>query len=197
MKKMSDNTGPVARGSVRRWRTTVPVAVVAASVLLAACGSSGSPAASGSTSPTTSSPTTSSPTTSSPSPAPATTSTSGSAGDSGGGCPTASQVDTAMGGTFTLQSSGPFGGGVQCAYISGSRKLDVDVDANSEESTLPAALSSVGTKVSGLGKWAFWEPLADTFEAYKGSTFVAIVWATIGGTEPPESSFVSLARQIL
>jgi hypothetical protein len=102
-----------------------------------------------------------------------------------------------MGGTFTLQSSQPFGGGVQCDYVSGSRKLDVDVDANSAESTLPAALSSAVTTVPGLGSWAFWEPVADTFEAYKGSTFVGIVWATIGGTEPPESSFVSLARRIL
>jgi hypothetical protein len=188
---MTENTGLVARGSLRRWRAIVPIAVVSASMLLAACGSSASHAASGSTSAT------SAPTTSSSSPAPATTSTASSSGDSGGGCPTVSQVNTAMDGTFTLQSSGPFGGGVQCAYISGSRKLDVDVDANSDESTIPAALSSLGTKVPGLGNWAFWEPLADTFEAYKGSTFVAIVWATIGGTEPPESSFVDLARQIL
>jgi hypothetical protein len=171
MKSESDSTRLLCR-----WRATSSIAFVLASVLLAACASASSHAAGGTNSTATSSSTTAS---------------------SASGCPPTSEVNTAMGGTFALQSSQPFGGGVQCVYASGSHKLDIDINPNSSESTLPAALSSVVTTVPGLGNWAFWEPIADTFEAYKGTTFVSIVWATLGGATPPESSFVDLARQIL
>jgi hypothetical protein len=156
-------------------------------LLLLGCGSS----------PGSSAPTSASSGGSSTTLATATSTTTATSGTSTVGCPAVSEVNAALGKTFTLQKSQPLGAGVQCSYVSGSGGFSLDLNPDSAESTIPAALKSVVTTVPGVGNWAFWQSASETFEAYKGTTFVGIVWDGQGGAAPAASSFANLARRIL